>query len=383
MKSLKKLIETRNAKVEEMQALLNDCEKEERAFSEDEESQYTTLRSAVEQLDKTIKAMEETRGLGDFKPAQQNQETQKEKDIREFAEIIRGKYAETRAGEQNFTKGNNGVLIPVTIADEIVKSIKDKCPILEMAKIYYANGVLRVPVYGKANGTHQITMSYADDFATVTPDAGAFASVELKGYAARAITLVGRSMAVNSDIDLVSFVVAEIAEQAAEFIEHELLVGSGENAACTGAISTTNTLNAGSITAITADNLIDLQAKVKQAYQNNAVWIMNSATFTAIRKLKDGNNRYLLQDDFSSEFPYRLLGKPVYVSDSMPAIASAAKAVIYGDMTGLGVKIAKDIDVQVLNERYADLNAVGVQCWVEIDSNVINAQKIAALVMSA
>lgn len=383
MNNLKKLMETRNSKIEEMQSLINNCEREERALNEEEQQQYKDLRDEISNLDNTIKAMEEMRNLEGFKPAPDGKSDQKEKEIREFANYIRGVKAELRAGEQNFTKSNNGVLIPVTIADEIVKTIKDKCPIFELSKIMYANGVLRVPVYGPSNTSHQITMAYADDFATVTPDAGAFSSVELKGYVARAITLIGRSMALNSDIDLVSFVVEEVAEQAADFIERELLVGKGNNSACTGAINTTNTVTAAAGTAITADELIDLQAAVKQAYQSNAVWIMNPATFAAIRKLKDGNQRYILQDDFASEFPYRMLGKPVYVSDNMPTIEAGAKAVLYGDMTGLGVKIAKNIDVQILNERYAELNAIGVQCWIEIDSKVINSQKIAALVMGA
>lgn len=61
---------------------------------------------------------------------------------------------------------------------------------------------------------------------------------------------------------------------------------------------------------------------------------MHPETFTAVKKLKDGQNRYLLQDDFTGEFPYRLLGKPVFVSDNMPKIATGKKPVLYGDMSG-------------------------------------------------
>ena len=66
---------------------------------------------------------------------------------------------------------------------------------------------------------------------------------------------------------------------------------------------------AGSISAISADNLVELQTKVPTPYQNDAVWIMHPATFTALKKLKDGNGQYLLQNDpFSSALPYRILG---------------------------------------------------------------------------
>ena len=118
-----------------------------------------------------------------------------------------------------------------------------------------------------------------------------------------------------------------MAEEIASFLEKELLNGTASKA--TGALSTTTGLTAAAAAAITADELIDLQAKVKQVYQNGACWTMHPDTFTAIKKLKDANNRYLLQDDVTGEFPYRLLGKPVYLSDNMPVMAAGAKAVSY------------------------------------------------------
>lgn len=115
----------------------------------------------------------------------------------------------------------------------------------------------------------------------------------------------------NGSFSVVDFIVNQMAEEIAFWIEGQLLIGTGSNAA-QGATNTTTVLTAASSTAITADELIDLQAKIKQAYQVNACWIMNPGTFTAIKKLKDGNNRYLLQDDVTGEFPFRLLGKPVF-----------------------------------------------------------------------
>lgn len=307
-----------------------------------------------------------------------------ELEARAFAGYVRGTLTEMRAGEQNFNVGNNGAIIPASIADRIIDAVRDMCPILAGADVYHVNGTLKIPVYGKANTTHDITVAYGADFSELTADAGAFTSVELTGYLMGALTLVGRSLLNNSDVDLVNFIVTKMAEQISAFIEKELLTGTGSAAGhCTGALSTSNSMVAGSTTAISADVLIDLQGKVKQAYQGNACWTMHPNTFAAIKKLKDSNNRYLVQDDFSGEFPYRLLGKPVYLSDSMPVIASAAKAVLYGDYSGLAVNIRESMSVEVLREKYATQHAVGVVAWVEMDSKVANPQKLAVLVMSA
>jgi HK97 family phage major capsid protein len=174
-----------------------------------------------------------------------------------------------------------------------------------------------------------------------------------------------------------------MAKKIAIFLEKELLNGTANKA--TGALATTTTLNAGSTSTISADNLVELQTKIPTIYQNDAVWVMHPNTFTALKKLKDGNGQYLLQSDFSGAMPYRILGRPVYLSENMPEIASAAKAkaVLYGDLSGLAVNFREDISIQVLQEKYATQHAVGIVSWFEFDSDVVDHQKLATLVMSA
>ena len=66
----------------------------------------------------------------------------------------------------------------------------------------------------------------------------------------------------------------------------------------------------------------------------------------------------------------------------MPDIATGVKAIYYGDMSGLATKFNEEINIQILNERYAVEHAVGVVGWFEFDAKIEDAQKIAALVMA-
>ena len=181
--------------------------------------------------------------------------------------------------------------------------------------------------------------------------------------------------------NVTDFIINQMAEEIALFLEKELLNGTSGKA--TGALSTPTAVTAASATAITADELIELQAQVKQVYQANACWTMEPETFTSLKKLKDSNGRYLLQDDVTGEFPYRLLGKPVYLSDNMPKLAAGASAVLYGDYSGLSVNLREDISIQVLREKYATQHAIGVVAWFEFDSKVTDNQKLAVLKMKA
>lgn len=385
MNELKALTEQRAELQTELEGLLNTAKTENRAMNEDEVSKFDATEKKIKEIDATIEREERARNM-------EKKEVKEEKQVEERAEVIEeraferyikqqcGIAVEQRAGEQNFTFGNNGAIMPTTIVNRIITTVKDKCPIFSGATMFAVKGTLKVPVYGLANTTHDIAVGYQTEFTDITADAGAFTSVDLTGFLAGALTLIGKSVINNSEIDVVSFIINEMSTKIALFLEKELLNGTTDKA--TGALATTNTLNAGSTSAITADNLIDLQAKVKTAYQANACWTMKPETFTAIRKLKYGDGKYLIQDSFTGSTPFTLLGKPVYLSDNMPAIGSAAKAVLYGDYSGLGVNMRQNIEMQILNEKYATQHAVGIVSWFEFDSNVIDAQKLATLVMS-
>ena len=169
----------------------------------------------------------------------------------------------------------------------------------------------------------------------------------------------------------------------ARFLEKECLLGTGSSA-CQGVlVGATQKVTAAAATAITADEIIDMQLKVPQQYQDEATWIVNVDTLGALRKLKDKEGDYLLTKDLTQGFGFLLLGKPVYLSDNMPKIKANAKPIVYGDFSGLYSNLRPGIEMQMLNEMYADEHAVGVVTWYEVDTKVIETQKVAVLEMAA
>lgn len=376
----KGLEEQRADLLNEMNEIVKGAQAETRTLTDEEETRFEEIKSEIKKIDSTLAAIEEERTLNNTKPKEK--ETAKEKEERTFEAYIRGQVSETRSGEQNVTMGNNGAVIPVTIANRIIKEVKDISPILSRSTLYSVKGTLKIPVWSKANTTHDITVGYQEEFTELTADAGKFTSVDLSGYLAGALSLIGKSVITNSQVDVVSFVVSEMAQKIAAFLEGELLNGTGSSAA-QGITATSNIKKVAGTDAIKADELIDLQAQVKQVYQQNACWIMNSATFTAIKKIKDSNNRYLLQDDITGEFPYRLLGKPVFLSDNMATMTNDAKVIVYGDLKALSVNFRENIEIQILKEKYATQHAIGVVSWFEFDSKVTDNQRVAVLEMAS
>lgn len=381
MKNLKALLEKRAEYQQTMDSLVNTADTENRAMTEEEVAQFDAAEKELRAIDETIAREERARSITK-KTAPTTEEERAAAEEQEFADYVMGKIGEMRAGEQNVTMANNSAIIPTSIANRIIKAVKDRCPILRGATVYNVKGVLKVPVWGKANSTHDIAVGYQTEFTEITADSGKFTSVDLGGYLAGALTLIGRSVENNGSFSVVDFIVNQMADEIASWIEGQLLNGTGTNAA-QGALNTTNVKTAAAAAAITADELIDLQSQVKQAFQANACWTMHPETFAAVKKLKDRNDRYLLQDDITGAFPYRLLGKPVHLSDNMPKMATGNKAILYGDYSGLSVNFRENISIEVLREKYATMHAIGVVSWFEFDAKVTDSQKLAALQMAA
>lgn len=396
----KELLEKKNDLVTRAEETLNKAKAENRELTDAEMAELAEIRDNVRKI---VKALD----LDDFfdregrnngkKPEPQDMEKgseemsedtrakcgQEVKETRAFEDFLRGRVTNERT---NMTFDDNGAVVPTTIANRIIKKVYNICPILERSTKYNVKGTLELPYYDVDTTT--ITVAYKDEFSALTSSSGKFDSITLTGYLAGALTKISRSLINNSQFDIVAFVVDEMAYAIKRFIENELLNGTPGNPPSTpskvlGLYGLTNYITAASQTVITADEVVQLHDRVKDEFQDNAMWIMSPATRTALRLLKATTGYYLLNDDVSSPFGTTLLGKPVYVSDNMPDMAAGKNAIFYGDFRGLATKFSEELSIEVLREKYADEHAIGVIGWFEFDSKVEDAQKIAKLVMAS
>lgn len=379
--NLKELLEKRAAKQAEMKAILDMAKQENRSLNEEENTKFSALEKEIRDLDNTINAIQTSRELELNAPVVEKEEEKKpeersleQREYDAFDAYIRGQ-VENRTDPVNMTKGANGAVIPSSIAQKIIEKVVDICPIYKDADRYNVNGTLTIPYYDETT-QGDIQMVYADEFTDGLSTSGKFGSISLTGFLGRAICDVSKSLINNAQFDVVNFVVNRMALAIAKFLEGELLNGTDEKIEGLSSLDAAVTL--ASKDAITADELIELQEAVPDAYQGNAYWIMNKATRTAIRKLKNAAGEYFLNRDVNSRWGYTLLGKDVYTTANVAALGTASKtAVVYGDMKGLAVKVSEDINIEVLREVKARQHAVEVVGFVEADAKVQNAEMIA------
>lgn len=383
---MKELIEKRNDLIEEMEGIVNKSEEEKRAFSEEENTRYEAIKAEITQIDKTLKAAEETRGLEKVMVKTPENRSAEEiraevitKEERAFVDFVKGIASESRA---TLSAGAQGVVIPQSIANRIIDQVKNLSPILSKATIWEVSGDLIIPSY---DYTQHVPAGYYTELATLTGQAANFGSLKLGNTIVATLALISKSLINRTDVDIVPFVVNEIAKAIAFFLEKELLnnanssVGSGATK-LGGLANASLSLNGATTMVIDSAELVSLQLKVPQVYQAAANWIMHPNTLAYIQSLKSTTGKFLMGNTLSEGGLYTILGKEVFVSDNMPQMGVGANEIFYGDLSGLHVKITNGLQIQVLNERFADQYAVGVVAVIECDSAIAEPQKIAKYV---
>lgn len=384
MHNLKKLLEQRSAHIEKMNGMLAKLDEgeETRAFTDEELAEFNKEKEQVENLTATINAIQEQRSAEGFKPVDSSDDSAKEDaeaETRSFEQFLRSGGAakmELRS-DVNWTTSANGAVLPTTIANKIIDTVKEISPLFNLATHYNIGGTLTIPYYDES--TNAITVAYAEEFGELESSAGQFKSISLSHYLVGALSKISKSLINNSNFPIVDYVVGKIAEKFALWIDRELIKGTSDKISGLSGITQKVTTAASAV--ITADELIDVQDTIPDVFQPNCVWIMSKNARSAIRKLKDGEGNYLLNKDATTKWGYTLFGRPVYISDAVDGVEAGKIPVYYGDFSGLAIKTSEGFSLELLMEKYATQHAVGAVGWMELDAKVENAQKMSALVM--
>jgi len=100
-----------------------------------------------------------------------------------------------------------------------------------------------------------------------------------------------------------------------------------------------------------SDVLVDLIYAVKAGYRQNANFVMNRKTQSAIRKFKDTTGNYLWQPPAVAGGKATLLSFPVIEAEDMPDIAANSLSIAFGDFNR-GYLVVDRAGVSVLRDPY-------------------------------
>ena len=104
---------------------------------------------------------------------------------------------------------------------------------------------------------------------------------------------------------------------------------------------------------------------------------MNDETALALRKLKDKDGNYLWQEDMDT-----ILGKPVYISEFMPSIATGKKVIAFGDFRYYWILNRRPLAVRALKEKFELYDQTGYLGMEYIDGKLVNREAIKVMQIS-
>ena len=271
-------------------------------------------------------------------------------------------------------QADGGYLVPEEFERQIVTGLDEANVVRSLAKVITTSAERKIPVaqWTAENGAY-------------TESSPTFGQKTIDAYKLTDLVKVSIELLQDSMFDLESYIAGEFARAFGVAEEEAFCVGSG-----TGQPTGIFTANGGTVgvtaaaaNAVTADELISLVYALKSPYRRNAKFLMNDATVSMIRKLKDNNGAYLWQPSIQAGEPDRLLGYELHTSPYVPAAAAGALTVAFGDFKNYWIADRSGRTVQRLNELYSTNGQVGFVATERVDGKVILPEGIQLLKMKA
>lgn len=297
----------------------------------------------------------------------------------DFGKILRGKPPLNNVLSTS-PDTDGGYLVPVEFERQIITGLEEANVVRSIAKTITTSAERKIPIAA----THS-TAQWTAENAAYTESNPTFAQKTIDAFKLTDLVKVSIELLQDSMFDLETYIAGEFARAFGVAEEEAFCVGTGTGQP-TGIFTANGGMvgvTAGSATAITVDNLIDLIYALKSPYRRNAAFLMKDVTVSALRKLKDNNGAYLWQPSVQAGQPDRLLGYPIYTSPYVPAVAASTLPIAFGDFSNYWIADRMGRTVQRLNELYAGNGQVGFIATERVDGKVILSEGIQLLQMGA
>ena len=304
----------------------------------------------------------------------------------EYREVLKAGVAQFEGRAQSTSNSAGGYTVPVTLANFIVRSMLMWGPMYDEALCTVINTSSGEQINIPTIDDTAVTVAKHTEGTALTDDGSKDVTVGQKVLNAYVFdtTFVKWSMelAADSNFNWEQLLGELLGERLGRRANVELTTGDGSGDPNGIVTASSAGVTAAAATAITTDELMDLQHSVDPAYRSSPKcrWMFNDATFKAVRKMKDGNGQYLWDPGISGGPGPSLLGKPYSINQAMASIATGTKPIIFGDFGKYYVRKVGAPIVGVMRERFwPDLGIAGL---IRLDGELGDTAAVKHLVMA-
>lgn len=350
----------------EAKGLADSAAEENRAFSAEEQGKWDALNEEIDKLDVRIKSVLETEQRAKDADMAYDALSGKKADPAKRGEVDVSKYqTEMRSffrGEQGsprtfevspegpvnyrvlstLTTGAGGNLTPTDFYDQLIAHL------IEVSGVMQAGPTVLNTQGGEAlqipkTTAHSVGATAAQAGTLPTSDP-AFSLVTLHAYKYGVMLQVARELLDDTGVDLIGYLSMQAGRAIGNAFGQALVSGNGTNQP-TGFMNAITVGVTGTTTGVggvpTYANLVDLEYSVIAPYRQSrsCYWIAADKTIGGFRKIVDGNGRPVWEPSAVLGAPDLLLGKPLVADPYMPATATGAQSVAFGDFSQFFVRL--------------------------------------------
>ena len=248
--------------------------------------------------------------------------------------------------------------------------------------IYDTAGPLRIPKQGGP-----LDLDWVGESELIPTEDTEFDEVELLPSTMKSVKVITRysnELARQSVIALDAAIKDRLVTDVAAKIDGQFFSASGDGITTPQGLFAWSGIQSVAVGGVlTLDHLIDAWGKALSANVNlNALkWVLTPRDFIKLRKVKDADNRYMLQPDPTQDGVFRLFGAPVLITKRLPDTTGGTPTGRAALLDFSQVAVARDLapSVKVLTERYADYDEQALRVVARYDCKPVNPEAVVAL----
>lgn len=277
---------------------------------------------------------------------------------------------------------DNSTLIQSQVASLLVQPLEQVSTFLAAGPVVLdSSSPVRVPRI--VNG---VTAGFVAEGAQISDGDVAFDEVTLlpstlKGL--KVLVKLSNELIRTSVVGLEAVLRTRLVTDVANALDAALWDGTGSSNTIKGILRQTG-IATGTLDLTDPDSLIDGLATAQGNKVNPTHWVMTSASFAAIRKIKvgTGDARYVIDPNtIQNGTELRLLGLPVIVTDNIANTGTAPGKARVALVDFSKVVVARDInaEVKILDQTWGDYDSIGIRVVSRWDTALLQSAAVTLL----
>ncbi|MFF4818081.1 phage major capsid protein [Kitasatospora sp. NPDC001309] len=259
---------------------------------------------------------------------------------------------------------------------QVLESMRERSPFLSLVDTFTTSHgeTIRYPVKNARPVPADVAVLAEGDKIPFTKAGFTTKDLTVKKYGVG--TQLSIELMTDSEVDIAGIVANDAGEAVADRLAADMLaklqlaVPAGKKV-----------VQGTGLGAVSYDNLIDVQHKLRTGYRKNASWLFGDLQLAELRKIKDTMGNPIWNPSYLVGVPDTLLGKPYAVDATVTAKAGTANTDLlwYGDFSKFKLRQAKGLAVARSDEYAWDSDMVSWKITYRGDGDLMDLEAVSAL----